>query len=146
MVYPVSCTAVCYVTVITLFIKKVGVVHPNFGGPDPLNPQWLRPWVFAALTIVTDVHATPSVTIGRIFVSTVLRCGLIMAALRSRCGHYIFIMWFLMVALCNRADHYILPCGFFLLLSSFFFSSPNLSGRRLDVYHTSTHGVALVRI
>ena len=30
------------------------------------------------------------------------------------------------------------------LLSSFFISSPNLSGRRLDVYHTSTHGVALV--
>jgi len=29
---------------------------------------------------------------------------------------------------------------------SFFYSSPNLSGRRLDVYHTSTHGVALVRI
>jgi len=31
---------------------------------------------------------------------------------------------------------------FFFLLSS----SPNLSGRRLDVYHTSTHGVALERI
>ena len=29
---------------------------------------------------------------------------------------------------------------------SIFFSSPNLSGRKLDVYHTSTHGVALVRI
>jgi len=28
----------------------------------------------------------------------------------------------------------------------FFFSSSNLSGRRVDVYHTSTHGVALVRI
>jgi len=40
-----------------------------------------------------------------------------------------------------------LPCGFFLLLSSFFFSSPNLSGRRLDVYMSSfPHGVALVRI
>jgi len=26
------------------------------------------------------------------------------------------------------------------------FSSPNLSGLRLDAYHTSTHGVALVRI
>ena len=40
-----------------------------------------------------------------------------------------------------------LPCGFFLSSSSsFFFSSPNLSGRRLDVYHTLTHGVALVRI
>jgi len=51
-----------------------------------------------------------------------------MAALRSRCGHYIFVLWFL------------------LLLLSFFLSSPNLSRRRLDVYHTSTHGVALVRI
>ena len=51
-----------------------------------------------------------------------------------------------MVALCNRADHYIFIL--FLLLSSFFFffSSPNLSGRRLDVYHTLAHGVALVRI
>ena len=37
-----------------------------------------------------------------------------------------------------------LPCGYYL--SIFFISSPNLSGRRLDVYHTSTHGVALVRI
>jgi len=40
-----------------------------------------------------------------------------------------------------------LPCSFFLsffFLS--FFSSPNLSGRRLDVYHTLAHGVALVRI
>ena len=54
--------------------------------------------------------------------------------------------WFrvFMVALWNRADHYI----FALLFPSsfFFFSSPNLSGRRLDVYHTSTHGVDLVRI
>jgi len=49
-----------------------------------------------------------------------------MAVLRSRCRHYIFALWF--------------------LLLSFFFSSPNLSGRKLDVYHTSTHGVALMRI
>ena len=33
-----------------------------------------------------------------------------------------------------------------LLSSSFFFSSPNLSRRRMDVCHTSTHGVALVRL
>ena len=52
---------------------------------------------------------------------------LFMAALRSRCGHYIFALWF-------------------LLLLSFFFSSPNLSRRRLDVCHTSTHGVTFVRI
>jgi len=49
-------------------------------------------------------------------------------------------------ALCNTAGHYILPCGFFFLSSIFFFSSPNLSRRKLDVYRTFTHGVALVRI
>jgi len=56
-----------------------------------------------------------------------------------------FILVFFMVALCNRADHYI----FILFLLSFFFlffSLPNLSGRRLDVYHTLARGVALVRI
>ena len=41
-------------------------------------------------------------------------------------------------------------CGLFflllLLLLLLLFSSPNLSGRRLDVYHTLAHGVALVRI
>jgi len=49
---------------------------------------------------------------------------------------------FFKVALCNRADHYI----FVRLFLSSFFPSPNLSGRRLDVYHTLTHGVALVQI
>ena len=46
-----------------------------------------------------------------------------MAALHSRCGHYIFVLFL-----------------------SFFFSSSNLSSRRMDVYHTSTHDVVLVRI
>ena len=46
-----------------------------------------------------------------------------------------------MVALCNTADHYIFALLF--LSSIFFYSSPNHSGRRLDVYRTSTHGVAL---
>jgi len=45
-----------------------------------------------------------------------------MAALCNRAGHYIFALWFLSI--------------FYLL-----FSSPNLSGHRLDVYRTSTHGV-----
>jgi len=53
-----------------------------------------------------------------------------MAAVCSRCGHYIFVLWF---------------------LSSIFFSyfSPNLSGCRLDVYHTSTihiSGMAKARV
>ena len=54
-----------------------------------------------------------------------------------------------MVALCNRADRYIFMLWFvlsFFFLLLLFFSSPNLSRRRLDVYHTLAHGVALVRI
>jgi len=39
------------------------------------------------------------------------------------------------------AGHYIFAVVSFFLL---FYSSSNLSGRRLNVYHTSTHGVALV--
>jgi len=54
-----------------------------------------------------------------------------------------------MVTLWYRADHYIFILSSVLLSSSFFFflfSSPNLSRPRLDVCHTSTHGVTLVRI
>jgi len=58
---------------------------------------------------------------------TVFVCVFIMAALWNRAGHYIFALWFLSIYLS-------------------FFSSPNLSRRRLDVYHISTHGVALVQI
>jgi len=49
-----------------------------------------------------------------------------------------------MVALWNKADHYIFALWF---RSSFYpFFLAYLSGRTLDVYHTSTHDVALVRI
>jgi len=67
--------------------------------------------------------------------------------LRRRCGlltNYFdhLLLWPPCVA---DADIIFLSCGFFLL-SSFFrlFSAPILSRRRLDVYRTSTHGVALV--
>jgi len=63
---------------------------------------------------------------GMTFIDWLGMTFLVMAALRSRCGHYIFALWYLSIF--------------------FFYSSPNLSGRRLDAYHTSTHGVALVRI
>jgi len=56
--------------------------------------------------------------------------GLIMAALRSKCGHYIFVLWFLVSS----------------SICIFFISSPNLSRHRLDIYHRCTHGVALVQI
>jgi len=44
------------------------------------------------------------------------------------------------------ADANIIFLSCFYLLLSIFLSSSNHSGRRLDVYNTSTHGVALVRI
>ena len=53
-------------------------------------------------------------------------------------------LYIIMVTLCNRADHYIFILSF--VLSSFFLSSPNVSSHRVDVCHTCTNGVALVRI
>jgi len=58
-----------------------------------------------------------------------LHVSFIMAALWNMAGHYVFALWCL--------------SPFFLLSFS---SLLNLSGRGLDVYNTSTHGVALVRI
>jgi len=55
-----------------------------------------------------------------------LNTSIFTATLWNRAGYYIFVLWF--------------------LLFSIFFSSPILSHRKLDVYHTSTHGVTLVRI
>ena len=60
------------------------------------------------------------------------------------CVLFTCMLSLVMVALCNRADRYI----FILFLSSFFLSSsffPRLISA-VDVYHTSEHGVALVRI
>jgi len=45
------------------------------------------------------------------------------------------------IIFCRSVFFFFLP-----LSSSFFFPSPILSGRRLDVHHISTHDVALVRI
>jgi len=55
-----------------------------------------------------------------------------------------------------RVDSYLWPpyeigrplyfCPVVTIFLSIFFSLPNLSGRRFDVYHTSTQCVALVRI
>jgi len=56
------------------------------------------------------------------------------------CGdmHQSFTDALVMVALWNRTNHYIFILWFLLLLSSFVFSSPNLSGRNgcLPYFHT----------
>ena len=59
------------------------------------------------------------------------------------CLQLLSFLCIIMVALHSRCRHSILPL-WFLLSSSFFFSSPILSSHRFDVYHISTHDVALV--
>ena len=54
--------------------------------------------------------------------------------------HVLFVL-----TLWNRAGHYIFALWFLSSFFFFLFPSPNFSGRRLDVCHTSTYGVALVR-
>ena len=52
-----------------------------------------------------------------------------------------------MAAHSNGRPLYFTPVvSIFLSFSLLLFSSPNLSSHRLDIYHTSTHDVALVRI
>jgi len=58
-------------------------------------------------------------------------------------------VYIIMAARWNRTGHYIFApvVSSSIFLSIFLsFSPPNLSRRRLDIYQTSTHGVALVRI
>ena len=68
----------------------------------------------------------------------------IMAALCNKAGHYIFVLFLMVACPCGIGQTIIFSSFGFFLLSSFFFSPPNLSGHRLDVYHTYTHGVACV--
>ena len=66
---------------------------------------------------------------------------------RAVCDQLAISSRLFMAAPCNRGAIIFLPCDFYLSsVFFFFFSSPNLSGHRLDLYHTSTHGVSLVRI
>jgi len=73
-----------------------------------------------------------------------LPCGFFMATLWNRaaiiflsCGFFLSSLWSPYVI---GQTIVFLPCDFYL---SFFFSSPNLSGQRLDVYHTSTQWCGL---
>ena len=62
-------------------------------------------------------------------------------------GCYHQLPRFIMVTYVIRQTIIFSSCFFLIsFFFFFFFSSPSLSGRRLDVYHTLAHGVALVRI
>ena len=135
-------------------------IRPRFSGTVPIFKDVSRKKItvlprrrFVPFGLVSRI--CPDIDKLRYFTVRILTlsfCSLIMVALCNRAYHYIFTLWFLssffffMAALCNRGPLYFCPVVSFYLLSSSFFSSPNLSGHRLDVYHTSTHGLALVRI
>ena len=85
-----------------------------------------------------------SVVVCHLFVSIVFSCEI-----RSHCRRVpkrlvaARLLWLPIVV--GRPLYFAAVISIFRF-SSFFSSSPNLSGRRLDVYHTSTRDVALVQI
>ena len=95
-----------------------------------------RKWQFAVSYLLQSTNLSPSSDFSLLLMyfavlNVWLPCfPVIVAALCNRAGHYIFALWFLSSS----------SSTFFYFF--FFFSSPNLSGRRLDVYHTSTHGLS----
>jgi len=98
--------------------------------PQPRRPQFHASCHFPSTRLQARNPATAKLTwrlTNLLRVKRFAKRKLVMAALWNRAGHYIFILWFLSSIF-------------------FFFSSPNLSRRRLDVYHTCAHSVALVRI
>ena len=111
------------------------VTYYSFDSPlcSSISPSLFQPWLKTYLfhksypRSFTSSSGLLSQTITQTVSSELL---VFMAALCNRAGHYIFALWFLLLSF---------SC-------SFFSSSPNLSRRRLDVYHTSTQSVALARI
>ena len=97
-----------------------------------LEIEWLATFSLRISESVKKTHRPPGSLF--LFVSPLLQFTL-SGGLMDRICH---LLWPPCVA---NADIIFLPCGYYL-----FFCSPNLSGQRLDVYHTSTHGVALEQI
>jgi len=113
------------------------------GAKLKLCVQVLRSLILAAL-----LHGTPAAGVGQTL-RRGTRNGITelsqwaqpifgRAAINWASAHILAFLWPPCIAGCGHI--YFRPVSFCL------FSSPNLSGSRLDVYHTSTHDVVLVRI
>jgi len=94
-------------------------------------------------TLVVGVSQTAALDRGRHLYSAGRPSRWALAHISSFFLSFIFFLWSPYVIGQSGRPLYFhaVVCSFFYL-----FSSPNLSRRRLDVCHTSTHGVALVRI
>jgi len=136
------------VLAVCLIVDVVGPYN-NFRDGQPLWSKWQKCVIlsYGDFRIWESVNCTSH---PRLFVcSKGSRNVILISKFHTQTKeHFLrFLLLLLMVALWNRADHYIFILWFLLLLSSSSsFSSPNLSRHRLHVCHTSTHDVALVRI
>ena len=148
----------------------------SLGSPESspqTAPRSMHPFLQGSIVWQTD-HATQLVTIGRIcvhscqFLIDVQNSFTVAKSTKFLCVHVLFARSCHQKTISNTVTDFTqenmhcrvdLPYSLWLpyvigqtnifwpwILSFFFFSSPNLSRRRLDVYHTWTHGVALVRI
>ena len=144
--YMVKLQICCYIILIPLFLslsihtqmlfllqlcshKKLGRYDIANGISTRSCPNKLFHLPFQSVSIVHRDNALVSAVVSCVHTAyfwVIAPSDLIMVALQNRADHYIFMLWF-------------------VLCSFFFFSSPNLDRRRLDVCHTFTHGVALVR-
>ena len=117
----ITCRPWWHVCLIRTANVKTQVTSTRLSTPTPNTSPQRTPHTSVSLYL-------PSILLAHVGLAIV--GYLFLAARWNRAGYYIFALWFL------------------ILLSCFFlsFSSPNLSRRRLDVCHTCTHGVALVRI
>jgi len=85
------------------------------------------------LSVDTDVHTCDMYQDGKLLCEHTANRKTIM-----------FLCCFIVFTFITLFCYFLMIFYFFMVALSFFLSSPNLSGRRLDVCHTSTHGVALV--
>ena len=103
--------------------------------PPPKKDAWIKPWV------QIPENKLRSFTIEAAICWTVKLCYLLQINYQQFSSPFLWSPYGIGQAII------FLPCDVFCLLSFFcIFSSLNLSRRRLDVYHTFTHGMALVRI
>jgi len=124
-----------------LAVSWAATLYTHFRGllsPDSISPGailTLRPILHSRI-LAALLHGTPAVAVSQTL-RRGTRNGIAELSQRAPPIFGIFGRAAITLGIGSHSSH--LSC-------IFFFSSPNLSGRRLDVYHTSTNGVALVRI
>jgi len=117
--------------------KKTYLLSSNISSTCPRNMVNFGP---LAAEIVSLVWGTPANFNGFCVLAALLHGTMVMGVSQT------LRRWTEGATYIRQGGHHVGHWPTFLVSFFLFFCSPILSGRRLDVYHTSTHGVALVRI